>query len=148
MDRKKISIFLTVFVGSMMLFGALGLSMMKHNMQNACPLSAAMGTDCPQTASGSAMVLHHLEVLGQITQATFGGSPMKILSVAFLAGALLFVTRKILFLDTSGPGGFSGRHRDQHKTSSPITRMLFWSALHNKWGTTAPCRVYELTVTM
>lgn len=145
MDKKKISFFLIVFTGAMMLFGALGLSLMDHGASHACPFTAATGTDCPQAASRDTMTLHHLEGLNQMTQAIFGGDFLKTFAMVALAGALFFIARGALFSGILCLKKFLARHRIKYKTSSPIDRTLFWSALHNKWGTVAPQRVYELT---
>lgn len=135
----NISIGLAMFT---LIVSSLGLGMIKHGNMAMCPLAAVMGANCSDTTSHESMVLHHLSSLKQMSTATLTGGLIAFAFMSLFFVAFLRFSSRILQIKISKECYYR-RERWRHTTSSPIRHGLFWSALHNKFGSIIPHRMRE-----
>jgi len=120
---------LAALVLSVML-GCLGMPITMAMTHEDCPYANKVGlVDCPQQGSGPvASHTYHRCVVDTLSRATVSEAPEE---PDQSSGPVARINATPVEADDTGPP-VSGRLKPDRLSRSPLRRLAFWSALHNK----------------
>ena len=124
MKLKVISIILVLGISTVGALSFLSVVSIDHTAQHLCPISALMGSDCPQIQSSLAFVSHHLAGLQNTMKFIL------ISSIFLIVSFLVVRTLSTTVLDDRS--FFLKLNVVQSYIPSSIREMFSWFALRNR----------------
>lgn len=141
MQVKILTVFLTIALISVAVFGFLGMGVMGDTLAHTCPFSSLVSGDCALLESVASLAAHHFAALQTLAQT------MASFDILFLVFLLLFLCAlfplRAFFLKNLSAVRSVVRQREEPAFIQKL-RLLRWLAYHNKRDYLVPLGVRVL----